>query len=132
MGYLFLIIQLIVQFEIKIILKQYPTMVHVYNILILEFLIIGILFFIVRLRRASKKSLCRQIRFENLELLKNSNHEKLISVIQARYKQPVESVSIESINHNESYAILCVNFSRDTTRDSSKKISVIATVSALN
>ena len=84
----------------------FPNIFSVFHVLILESLILGILFGMLKFM--ATKTIQLKIRYEKLELLKPEKHKLLIMDLEHRFNKPVEEVSIESISFPESYAILSV------------------------
>jgi len=86
----------------------YPTMFGVFHVLILEILILSILFFMIKLMAATRKTIMKKIRYEKLDLLKPEKHDLLMADLENKFKIPVEKVSIESISFSDSFAIIVV------------------------
>ncbi len=84
----------------------YPTMFSIYHVLVLESLILGILFGMLKL--LAVKTTRQKIRYEKLELLKPENHKLLIIDIEHRLNRQVKEVFIKSISFPDGYAVLCV------------------------
>jgi len=84
----------------------YPTMFSIYHVLVLESLILGILFGMLKLMAV--KTTRQKIRYEKLELLKPENHKLLILDIEHRFNRHVKEVFIKSISFPDGYAVLCV------------------------